>query len=259
MNELMIHVERAVRPIQARERRKLAMRRELLAHLTFIYEEEMARHPDDEPAALRAALERFGEPAELRRELQASVPLWERVLFFGPRVERHWQWRKPDDTPFRGALRLATWFALLHLVSLSVAPVLTLAAGKEQPDLGVALGMAALVTGHAFVALLLASGVAHALLARPTLGTVLAAVGGAVAVLLAGVSMVAGAAVVQPSNPLWSFLLRSPEEPLALIPFACIAGWPLAATLILEVSFRYDAAWAADLEPWRRLEIGGSP
>jgi hypothetical protein len=79
MRELMIHVERAVRPVVASEWWKLAMRRELLAHLTSIYEEEKTRVGDG-PAALEAALRRFGAPANLTRELQSAVPVVERWL-----------------------------------------------------------------------------------------------------------------------------------------------------------------------------------
>ena len=43
MNELMVHVERAVRPVRANPARKFKMRQELLAHLTGIYDEELAR------------------------------------------------------------------------------------------------------------------------------------------------------------------------------------------------------------------------
>ena len=77
MKELMIQVERAVRPVQASPARKRRMRQELHAHLTGIFEEEKARG-DDEPLALARALQRFGDPAELTRELQASVPLPDR-------------------------------------------------------------------------------------------------------------------------------------------------------------------------------------
>jgi hypothetical protein len=79
MRELMIHVERAVRPVRAGVLRKLRMRRELLAHLTTIFEEEKAR-VGDEPAALEAALRRFGDPAALTRELQETVPVVERLV-----------------------------------------------------------------------------------------------------------------------------------------------------------------------------------
>ena len=75
---LMKHVERAVRPVRAGWQRKLTMREELLAHLTAIYEEELLRS-GNEQAALAKAQERFGEPAELSRELQRSISLWQRL------------------------------------------------------------------------------------------------------------------------------------------------------------------------------------
>jgi hypothetical protein len=79
MKEFMVHVERAVRPVRAESAQKFKMRRELLAHLTCIYEEELARRSD--PAAARVeALRRFGDPAALTRELQGSVPVLERIL-----------------------------------------------------------------------------------------------------------------------------------------------------------------------------------
>jgi hypothetical protein len=78
MNErLMKHVERAVRPVRADRNRKLQMREELLAHLTALVDEERQRTGDDE-AALAAAAARFGDPAALARELDASVGAWQR-------------------------------------------------------------------------------------------------------------------------------------------------------------------------------------
>jgi hypothetical protein len=79
MNEFMVLVERAVRPVRAEPRRKMRMRQELLAHLTASYEEELARR-GDEAAAREAAAQRFGDPAAIARELQATVPAWERLL-----------------------------------------------------------------------------------------------------------------------------------------------------------------------------------
>ncbi len=92
MNDLMIHVERIVRPVRARQSRKLRMRRELLAHLQAALEEDRA-HAPDEPSALEQATRRLGEPAELTRELQQSVPLIERLLL--ARTPMKWsRWEK---------------------------------------------------------------------------------------------------------------------------------------------------------------------
>jgi hypothetical protein len=79
MKDLKIHVERIVRPVRARQSRKLRMRRELLSHLQAALAEETSRE-SDETTALENAKQRLGEPAELTRELQRSVPPIERVM-----------------------------------------------------------------------------------------------------------------------------------------------------------------------------------
>ena len=71
-------VECAVRPVRAPRARKLVMREELFARLTAIYSEERMRQPDDQ-AAVTVALARFGQPAALTAELNASVGLMDRV------------------------------------------------------------------------------------------------------------------------------------------------------------------------------------
>jgi hypothetical protein len=80
MDELMIHVERIVRPVRAFASRKLRMRRELLAHLREALDEERRRHPGDEAAAIEEARRRLGEAGELTKSLQKTVPLLERLL-----------------------------------------------------------------------------------------------------------------------------------------------------------------------------------
>ncbi len=78
LKELKSVVERTVRPVQATFARKRRMREELLSHLVSIFEEEAAK-AGDEPAALRRATERFGDPGELASQLQQSVPRWDRL------------------------------------------------------------------------------------------------------------------------------------------------------------------------------------
>jgi hypothetical protein len=87
-------VERAVRPVHATAKRKRQVREELLAHLTAICEEEQQAGSADALVALEAATGRFGDPAELARELQASVPFSERFAY---RVERWLGWRAPES------------------------------------------------------------------------------------------------------------------------------------------------------------------
>lgn len=77
---LMVEVERAVRPVRASHVRKLRMREELLAHLTAIFEEEIARSGDEETAMQQARI-RFGDPRELAGELQQAVPKRDRLRF----------------------------------------------------------------------------------------------------------------------------------------------------------------------------------
>ena len=86
-------VERAVRPVRASVKHKRKMREELLAHLGAIYDEELAR-ANDPAVALDSATRRFGDPAELARELQASLPGSERRAYA---VERWLGWRAPES------------------------------------------------------------------------------------------------------------------------------------------------------------------
>ncbi len=72
LTQLMIIVERAVRPVRASAGHKRKVREELLAHVTAVFEEE-ARN-GDEPAALQRTAQRFGAPEELTPQLQAAVP-----------------------------------------------------------------------------------------------------------------------------------------------------------------------------------------
>jgi hypothetical protein len=102
MKELMVQVERAVRPVRAGARRKDRMREELLAHLTSIYEEEGARL-GDLSVAREAALGRFGEPTALTHALEESLTRQDRVIWF---IERWIGWRT-QESEARHMLRLA--------------------------------------------------------------------------------------------------------------------------------------------------------
>ncbi|MEN6365642.1 MAG: hypothetical protein ABFC88_02375 [Thermoguttaceae bacterium] len=77
LQELKRTVEQAVRPVRATMARKRRMREELLAHLVAIFEEEAGRL-GDEPAALKQARLRFGDPRELTGQLQQAVPWLDR-------------------------------------------------------------------------------------------------------------------------------------------------------------------------------------
>jgi ATP-dependent Clp protease ATP-binding subunit ClpC len=90
---LMKIVERAVRPLPAGTPTKRKMREELLAHLSAIYQEELARLGDSS-AAIRSAASRFGDPAALSTELQASLPAHEQLSYL---AERLFAWRAPES------------------------------------------------------------------------------------------------------------------------------------------------------------------
>jgi len=128
MHDLKVHVERIVRPIRASGRRKDRMREELLTHLTATYQEEIARE-GNESAALARALERFGNPDDLRRELQASVLLPEQILFAGFLCHARYVafLRRLGKQQDESALRYATRVTLAVAVVWGIADVLIIA------------------------------------------------------------------------------------------------------------------------------------
>ena len=82
LQELKRVAEQAVRPVRATITRKRRMRKELLAHLTAIFDEE-AEKLGDEQAALEQAKQRFGDPDELTTQRQQAVPRqnrWRSIL-----------------------------------------------------------------------------------------------------------------------------------------------------------------------------------
>lgn len=110
--QLKIIVERAVRPVWASFGRKRKMREELLAHVSGVFGEEFAKLPDDRTALERTA-QRFGQPAELTEQLQASVPA-------GDAIDR-WLSGQPDESTLRAATRLAAWNLVLGVIVFIVA------------------------------------------------------------------------------------------------------------------------------------------
>jgi hypothetical protein len=84
-------VARVVGGLRAGRRRKAVMREELLAHLLGAYAQEADRAGPG-PPAIGAAVERFGDCDRLARELQAGVPLLERIAALIVNKE-HRMWR----------------------------------------------------------------------------------------------------------------------------------------------------------------------
>jgi ATP-dependent Clp protease ATP-binding subunit ClpC len=114
-------VERAIRPVQANMARKRRMRDEMLAHLSAIFDEELARSGDS-AVAVGAAAKRFGDPAELAAELQVTVP---RLEQWEARLEPIFGWRAPE-TVVRWMMRVALQMGLVMMMTCALAAVLAL-------------------------------------------------------------------------------------------------------------------------------------
>ena len=110
LTQLKVIVERAVRPVRASTSRKGKMREELLAHVVGVFEEEAVRLGDDRAALEQTAL-RFGNPAEVTRQLQESVPARDAV-------RRYWEGR-PGEPASRTAIRVA-WVSGTFALVLAV-------------------------------------------------------------------------------------------------------------------------------------------
>jgi hypothetical protein len=122
-------VERAVRPVRASTTWKRKTREELLAHLTTIYDEELSQRHDP-VAAMQAAAERFGEPAELSRELESALPASQRRGYF---FERIFGWRAPESAARYMLRQAALSFAIMSAPCLLIAiGTLSLVPGGQE-------------------------------------------------------------------------------------------------------------------------------
>jgi hypothetical protein len=116
MKDLLVHVERIVRPIEAMNDRKDRMREELLAHLVTRFEQERAKTSDDALAAQKA-IAGLGDPHLLGAEMQDSVSRTER---FKARIERLLGWRAPEPA-WRYTLRSGAFVCGIFVVLLPIA------------------------------------------------------------------------------------------------------------------------------------------
>jgi hypothetical protein len=123
--EQMRIVERIVRPVRASTPRKRKMREELLAHLSAIYDQELAKL-HTHAAALGAASQRLGDPAELSRELEAALPYYERVSHFS---ERWFAWRAPESIARYAWRQAVLTFYILAIVFPPLAAAVILRYG----------------------------------------------------------------------------------------------------------------------------------
>lgn len=255
MKRLMIHVERAVRPIRAEESTKCDMRDELYAHLTSIYEEE-SQQTDDRQVALEAACRRFGEPADLTAELQALVPRTERVVaWMDASVHR----RKGESVP-RHALRMAAWclfaYFVLSVLTLTTFHLVAVAGiGPRSADLSGNLALRLRVVAALGGWFVINAGIftligyamryqVEAGLLRPRSLLVTAAL----CLLSASTVLLTG----------WGFLLSLPIEPATSVDL--LPRWLVLAGLTplgCAVVSRMAAIEWARCRPWTSLEIDG--
>ena len=94
LDDLTAYVLQAVGPLSGSRSRKQQMQEELLAHLLSLYDEELVSLQDEQAAAVRAK-QRFGRVDHLCSELQAAVPLLERLVFvvYGKgNLMKRWLW-----------------------------------------------------------------------------------------------------------------------------------------------------------------------
>jgi hypothetical protein len=131
-------VERAVRPVRAGKAKKLTMREELYAHLTAIYLEEVQQQADQQQA-LRSAFDRFGEPAALTAELNASVGWIERLDYWEEVLDRKlhaWFDYRTDEPWLRLALRWAAGWGLFNSFVFVLLLTVTIAQSRVGDSSG---------------------------------------------------------------------------------------------------------------------------
>jgi hypothetical protein len=121
LTHLKVIVERAVRPVRASTSRKWKIREELLAHVSGVFEEELAKLGDGQ-AALERTAKRFGDPAEVTGQLQGSVPASDAIV-------RFWEGR-PGESTLRAPLRYVCVIAAPGLV---IFPAVLVVAGWDRP------------------------------------------------------------------------------------------------------------------------------
>ena len=123
--ELMKTVEQVVRPLLCGHARKMQMRHELYALLEDRYRDNCQTaglDPDAEAVhheALDRAIEAFGNPEEIRLEMQATIPLAER---WSKQLDH---WMSPDQNPsFSAACQVGVRMAILMAVLLVGASII---------------------------------------------------------------------------------------------------------------------------------------
>ena len=253
--QLRVAVERCVRPVRAACLRKDRMRRELLSHLTEVYAQERARGGDDAEAAARA-IERFGEPEALGRELQASVNDVERFLHQPLISERTRQRirRQPGETAWQVSRRQATaitaWYVVVAIVMMAVAAGIAAMANTGRgmtPREAIGLLTTAVVSSvMIFAALVAQYAKAEAVLKHGYLSAASAAAS------LAGTAVLT--AMVFGMFAVFNAMMRAPAFPNSQLDFVLWNAVVVGATFELaSVGTLKDRRRA---EEWDSLELG---
>jgi hypothetical protein len=151
MKALRIHVERIVRPIRASVPRKNKMREELLAHLKAAFDEERVAAVT-ETVALDRAKERLGDPNALRKELQSSIPWFERLGHTRiPLRIQNFGYERGTTYGWRASARFASEIILYLVVSspllFAIACLVALGHGLNRPELAEVPGKLLIVAG----------------------------------------------------------------------------------------------------------------
>ncbi len=127
-------VERVVRPVVTGRERKRAMREELLAHVTDVFDLERANVSSD-AAALARTRDRLGDAGPLTADLQRAVSRWGRVQ--GTLQRANWGFWTPAQSTARFACKQGG--ILVVLSCLLFALMLTIEQLKGLGDSGFAL------------------------------------------------------------------------------------------------------------------------
>ncbi|HIK95177.1 MAG TPA: PrgI family protein [Planctomycetes bacterium] len=145
MKELMIHVEKAVRPLRITQGQRGAIREELLTHLQGIYDEELERHGDSS-AAVQAAIERFGPAEEISRNLRGSLPWYSAALACVPWCARMRTW--PEST---GRIAWRAWMTGILFWVIVGIPWSCVLVATDRMSGGRAIGLWFLLASYSVV------------------------------------------------------------------------------------------------------------
>jgi hypothetical protein len=132
LTQLKTIVERVVRPVTASRRRKRQIREELLAHLTTVFESELAT-VGNETTALERTQTRFGDSGQLTAEFQKAIPKWDRLRSGFEKLS--WE---PGDSTARLALKQAVMLLAMSFTLVAAIPLGEFVKGRRD-DLVVAL------------------------------------------------------------------------------------------------------------------------